>query len=274
MARTLTLPIKLALIFTVVYVVAVMALYFLQRRLIYHPDPTRYIPASHGLANIEEVFLKTRDGERIVAWWSPAAPGKPTLLYFHGNAGGLLTRSDRIQLFTEAGYGLFMPSYRGYSGSTGLPSEKANIADAALAYDYLLKQGVAADRIVLYGESLGTGVAVQTAASHRVGAVVLDSPYTSLVDIAKEVYFFVPVELLMVDRYESKAFIGRVHAPLLILHGESDIVVSPKLSEKLFKLANEPKERVIIPEAGHSDIYYFGAFATLKRFLAAHVKEK
>lgn len=264
--------IKLALVFAVVYGIAVMALYFLQRWLIYHPDPTRYIPAQHRLANVEEVTLKTSDGERIVAWYSPPKPGKPTLLYFHGNGGGLLTRSDRISLFTEAGFGLFMPAYRGYSGSTGLPSEKAIIADATLAYNYLLKQGIPAERIVLYGESLGTGVAVQVAASHCVGALVLDSPYTSLVDVAKGTYFFVPVELLMADRYDSKAYINRVHAPLLIMHGEKDVVVPPRLSEKLFMEANEPKERVVIPGAGHSDIYYFGAFATLKRFLNAHLK--
>jgi fermentation-respiration switch protein FrsA (DUF1100 family) len=262
---------NIALFFVVVYVISVMALYFLQRRLIYHPDPTRYIPAQHRLTNVEEVFLKTSEGERLIAWYSPAAPGKPTLLYFHGNGGGLLTRTNRINLFTATGYGLFMPSYRGYSGSTGAPSEKANIADATLAYNYLLKQGVPAERIVLFGESLGTGVAVQVAASHRVGALVLDSPYTSLVDIVKKRYYFVPVEALMVDQYDSKAYIGRVHAPLLIMHGEKDVVVPPRLSEKLFKMANEPKERVTFPKAGHSDIHYFGAFATLKRFLNAHL---
>ena len=141
-----------------------------------------------------------------------------------------------------------------------------------LAYNYLIQQGVPWNRIVLYGESLGTGVAVQTAATHRVGAVVLDSPYTSLVDVAKATYRILPVETFMVDRFESKTFIGRVHAPLLIIHGEQDVVVSPKLSEELFELANEPKERVTISRAGHSDIYYFGAFATLQRFLNDNLK--
>jgi fermentation-respiration switch protein FrsA (DUF1100 family) len=135
----------------------------------------------------------------------------------------------------------------------------------------LIEQGIPAKRIVLYGESLGTGVAVQTAAAHQVGAVVLDSPYTSLVDVAKLTYRILPVETFMADRYESKAYIGRVHVPLLIMHGESDIVVSPKLSEELFEMANEPKERVTISRAGHSDIFYFGAFTTLQRFLNAHL---
>ena len=124
---------------------------------------------------------------------------------------------------------------------------------------------------MLYGESLGTGVAVQMAAAHSVAALVLDSPYTSLVDVAKGVYPFVPVETFMVDRFDSKAYISRVHVPLLIMHGDKDVVVPPKLSEKLFLIANEPKERVIISGAGHSDIYYFGAFATLQRFLKAHL---
>jgi fermentation-respiration switch protein FrsA (DUF1100 family) len=270
--RIFTYLFKFAFILAGVYVIAVMALFFIQRQLIYHPDPTRYIPANHRLTGVEEVILKTSDGESIVAWYSPPKPGKPTLLYFHGNAGGLLTRSDRISLFTDAGYGVFMAAYRGYSGSTGLPSEKAIIADAALAYDYLIKQGVPAERLLLYGESLGTGVAVQIAAAHSVAAMVLDSPYTSLVDVAKGVYPIVPVELLMVDRFDSKAYISRVHVPILIMHGEKDVVVPTKLSEKLFMAANEPKERVVIPEAEHSDIYNFGAFATLQRFLNAHLK--
>ncbi|MEJ2228745.1 MAG: alpha/beta fold hydrolase [Alphaproteobacteria bacterium] len=264
--------IKITLVFVVVYVAVTAFMYFFQRRLTYLPDTTRYSPAQHRLSGVTEVILDTSDGEHIIAWYLPAKPGKPTLLYFHGNGGGLLTRSDRFKLFQDVGYGVFMPSYRGYSGSTGSPSEKANIADATLAYNHLIKLGIPPERIVLYGESLGTGVAVQTAAAHRVGALVLDSPYTSLVDVAKLSYRFLLVDTLMADRYESKAYIGRVHVPLLIMHGERDVVVPPKFSAELFKMANEPKKRVTFPKAGHSDIHYFGAFATLQRFVNTHLK--
>jgi uncharacterized protein len=262
--------IEFLVILAVVFVATTMSLYVLQRRLIYRPDETYRTPADAGLQGVEIVTLEANDGARLVAWYAPAAPGKPTFLYFHGNAGGLITRSDRIRRFADAGYGVFMPSYRGYSGSTGSPSETAIISDATLAYNHLLSRGVAPQNIVLYGESLGTGVAVRIGAEHQVAAVVLDSPYTSLVDIAKTIYRIVPVETFMVDRFDSMAHIGQVHVPLLVMHGRNDVVIPLKFSEALFEAANNPKERVVVEGAGHTDIYYHGAFATLRRFVDAH----
>lgn len=255
------------------FIIATMSLYVLQRRLIYRPDATYYTPADADLRGVEIVNLNTSDGVRLVAWYAPAAPGKPTFLYFHGNGGGLINRSDRFKLFTSAGYGVFMPAYRGYAGSSGSPSEAAIIADAKLAYNHLSSLGVALENVVLYGESLGTGVAVRIGAEHRAAAVVLDAPYTSLVDIAKTLYRIVPVETFMVDRFDSKAHIGQVHAPLLIMHGAEDAVIPLPFGKALFEAANNPKEMAVIAGAGHSDIYYHGAFPVLRRFVGAHSGE-
>jgi fermentation-respiration switch protein FrsA (DUF1100 family) len=253
-----------------VYIAAAGALYTFQRKLIYFPDTTYYTPFDAGLPSIQEVFLYTPDGERLIAWWAAATPGQPTILYFHGNAGGLAGRADRIRLFTEAGLGIFMLSYRGYSGSTGRPSERALAADAVLAYDYLRQVRVAPADIIAYGESLGTGVAVQLAASHPVGALVLEAPYTSLLDIGKAIYPFMPVETFMVDRFDSRRRIAKAATPILIMHGTRDTTIPITFGQALFELAPEPKTFAPIDGAGHSDIYQFGALDRLIAFLQAH----
>ena len=256
-----------------IYVIAAGSLFVFQRRLIYLPDTEREAPSEAGLSGVREVVLQTPDGVRLIAWYAPAATGKPTLLYFHGNAGSLSDRADRIKRFAGAGYGVFMPSYRGYSGSTGTPSEPAINADARLAYEHLRKLGVAERAIVLYGELLGSGVAVRLASEHPVGAVILDAPYTSLPDVGKLFYPVMPVQTFMVDRFDSKKHISAVRAPILILHGTNDEVVPLTLGQALFEAAPQPKEMAVLKGAGHSDIYAFGAFSRLDEFLRAHLRE-
>ncbi len=183
-------------------VLALCAVYLGQRRLIYLPDRIRTLPAQAGLADVEERVLRTPDGARVIAWYGMAKPGQPTILYFHGNAGSLANRAPRIERFMGEGWGVYMMTYRGYGGGTGSPTEAANVADARLAYGALLLEGVEPSSIILYGESLGTGVAVRLATEREVGGVVLDAPYTSIVDVAASVYPFLPVRLLLADRYE------------------------------------------------------------------------
>ncbi len=253
-----------------IYLAVTAALYFFQRSLIYFPDATYHSPSDAGLSGVEEVTLTTADGERLVAWRALPAPGQPTLLYFHGNAGGLTSRAERIARFNKIGLGVFMPSYRGYSGSTGQPSEKALISDAIAAYDYLRQQGVSSADIIPYGESLGTGVAVQLAANKPVGALILDAPYTSLPAVGKKAYPFMPVETFMTDRFDSKRHIAKVEASILILHGRADNTIPIEFGRALFEAAPDPKEFIAIEGAGHSDIYMFGALENLKGFLDAH----
>lgn len=258
---------SIAVVLGGLYVTASLSLYLLQRRLIYFPNPAYYTPADEGLTNVREIKLDTPDGERLIAWWSPAGQGQPTLLYFHGNAGTLVDASQRLKLYAGAGLGVFMPSYRGYSGSTGTPSERALVADALLAHDHLRNQGVAPGDIIPYGESLGSGVAVQLAAARPVGALILDAPFTSLPDVGKRLYPVMPVRTFMIDRFESKRHISGVKAPILILHGTKDTTIPIELGKALFEAAPEPKELAILEGAGHSDIYLFGAFPRIRAFI-------
>ncbi|MBS0232764.1 MAG: alpha/beta hydrolase [Proteobacteria bacterium] len=233
------------------YAIAAVVMYAAQRRFIYFPDPARVTPAEAGLPDVSEVIIPTPDGQKLIAWYGKAKAGQPTLLYFHGNGGSLALRSETIRRYLDRGRGMFMMAYRGYSGSTGSPSEAANVADAKLAYDTLVKDGVRPDDIILYGESLGSGVAIQVAREKKVAGLILDSPYTSILELATAQYPWLPVNLLLKDRYESIRYIGDVHVPIFILHGEADDVVPVEMGRRLFAAANEPKEIRTMPGAGH-----------------------
>jgi uncharacterized protein len=254
----MSLLVKLAVFALCAYAAILLAAYLGQRRLMYFPDRAYTRPAEVGLMDVEERVLKTPDGARVITWYGKAQPGKPTLLYFHGNAGSLAVRAERIRRFMNEGWGVCMMSYRGYSGSKGSPTETANVADARLAYGALVQDGVDPASIILYGESLGSGVAVRLATERPTGGLILDAPYTSILEVAAQAYPFLPVRYFLKDRYESRNYIGQVRTPLLILHGELDPVIPVAMGRELLQLANEPKRLVTFPFAGHSNIYVDG----------------
>lgn len=253
------------------YLAAAILLFIFQRNLLYRPDKARIPPAAVGLTGVEETELKTPDGERLIVWRATPEPGKPVILYFQGNGGGLALRRERAQRFMSAGYGLFMLGYRGYSGSTGSPTEPRLIEDGLLAFDTLVKEGIERGRIVLYGESLGTGIAVRVAAARRPGAVILDAPYTSIAAVAKRAYGLFPVDLFLHDRFDSAKFVGVIKAPLLVLHGSLDAVIPLSLGQALFDLAPEPKKMAVFERGGHSDLYAHGAMQPVRAFLDEHL---
>lgn len=241
----------------------------LQRHLMYFPDTTYFTPAEAGLSGVAERVLETPDGERVIAWYGKAKPGQPTILYFHGNAGSLETRTERIRKYMARGLGVFMMTYRGFGGSSGRPSEAANVADAMLAYTTLTGSGVDPADIIIYGESLGTGVAVQVASEKRAAGLVLDAPYTSMVDLAALHHPLIPGRWFMTDRYETRQHIGKITAPLLVLHGEKDRIVPIEMGREIFTRAPEPKTLETFPDAGHDDHYKFGSYDALYAWIAA-----
>jgi fermentation-respiration switch protein FrsA (DUF1100 family) len=258
---------KSFLVIAALYAVIVAGAVVIQRKLMYFPARDRVSPLAAGLSHVVEREIATADGHRVLAWWGKAAPGQPTLLYFHGNAGSLATRAERIRKYMEFGRGVFMMTYRGYGGSSGVPSERANVADALAAYDELVGLGVAPRDIVVYGESLGSGVAVQVAAQRPVGGVILDAPYTSVVDLAAMIYPFLPVRWLLVDRYETTKHLAKVDAPLLVVHGARDTVIPAQMGRAVHAQAREPKELVLLANAGHSDHYLHGSFDAINAWI-------
>jgi hypothetical protein len=163
--------------------------------------------------------------------------------------------------------GVLLLGYRGYAGSEGSPSEAGLYTDARTALDWLNTQGTPDDRIVLYGESLGSGIATKMATERKIALMILESPYTSTVDVAMARFPIVPVGWLMLDRYESLSRIGSIRVPVLIMHGDADVVIDPSLGRKLFAAANEPKESFWPHDAGHNNIFDLGGFDKARDFI-------
>jgi len=248
-----------------------LLVYLGQRALQYFPERARTAPAAAGLPEAEEVVLDSSGGERVIVWHIPPRGEKPVVLYFHCNGGSLRWRVDRFQALAADGTGLIALSYRGYGGSSGRPTEKGLIDDALAVYAFAAAR-YPASRLALWGESLGTGVAVALAAQKPVGRIVLESPFTSIADIAAQIYWFFPVRLLIKDSFRSDLLIGTVTAPFLILHGDKDSIVPIALGDQLYKLITAPKRFVRFPGAGHNELAAYGALEAAKQFLSEPVQ--
>jgi len=252
------------------YLVVTGALYGMQRSLLYGSeiDRMRVTPAQAGLSEAQSLTLTTADGETLSAWFvAPSGEGRPVYLFFHGKDGSLRQRVRQIQAMSSNGTGVLAIDYRGFGASSGSPTETGLYLDSEAAYQWL-RARVAASRIVLVGESLGTGVAVWLAARQPAAALILKAPFTSAVDIAAERYPFVPVHWFMKDQFHSDRLINLVHMPLLIQHGDEDKVVPVAYGKQLFALANEPKQIRLYPDAGHNDLWRHGADVDAARFVA------
>ena len=228
-----------------------------QRRAIYFPFGGTPSPAEHGLPDAQVVTLSTDDGLELKAWFvRPTSPPTGiTVLVFNGNAGHRGHRASLAEAFASRGIATLLLDYRGFGGNPGGPSETGLMRDARAARAWLDQQpDVDRGRIAYLGESLGTGVAVQLAASHPPAALILRSPYTSLVEVGRHHYPILPVGLLLRDRFSSIEVIARVRAPVLVIAGEHDRIIPRANSERLFAAANEPKQLVIIPGADHNDM--------------------
>lgn len=251
-----------------VYGAAVVMMYLYQRALLYpSPETVRTAPSAAGLPEAQEIVLDTSDGAKIILWHVPPKNGKPVVLFFHGNGEVLAWRAPFFRDIVSDGTGLVALSYRGYGGSTGQPAEQNLLNDGMLAYGFTLGLYASA-RIVPWGYSLGTGVAVAVAANRPVGKLILEAPYTSIVELAASKFPFLPVRWLMRDHYRSDRLIVSVNVPLLILHGEKDDVVPVELGRQLFALANEPKRFVAFPQGTHVDLDEQGALPVARAFLA------
>lgn len=253
----------------VAYGIVLAILFFSQRALLYPAGTAPPNIGDAGLAGlVDAVRVTTADGLQLLAWYRP--PRSTTgaaIIYFHGNGGTIANRARVVRPFIDAGYGLLMLEYRGYGGNPGHPTEDGLYADARAALAFIDAEGIGIERQILYGESLGTGVAVQMAMERDAGALVLASPFTSVADVARGAFPLVPVDWLLRDRYESIAKVGRLHVPILVLHGERDLTIPVHLGRTLYAAAAEPKSLHLISEAGHNDLNRHGAPAVILEFL-------
>lgn len=229
---------------------AVATLYIEQRALLYFPSRDVGTPGASGLGSADVVELKTRDGVTLSGWYLKGRNDK-IILYFHGNGGNIATRAYRFEDLNERGFSVLAIDYRGYGNSTGTPTEAGLHIDADAAYDFAIARGFKGSRIILFGESLGSGVALELASRRPVAGIILDSPYSSVVDVAAGRFPFLPVRLLMWDQFRSDLWIKSIKVPMLIVHGTEDAVIPIAFARKLAALGGPNVSYVEVPEAGH-----------------------
>ena len=245
----------------VVACVAVIAallvlIWAMQRHLIYFPEAGVPAPAEIGLADVEPVTFETTDGLTLSGWFLASAGPSPrvTVLVFNGNAGNRAHRGPLAEALHRHGLQVLLVDYRGYGGNPGTPTEKGLAADSRAARAYLTaRPDVDRSRIVYFGESLGTAVAVDLAAVHPPAALVLRSPFTSMTDVGQHHYPFLPVRLLLQDRFATIDLIQRIRVPLLVIAGGRDRVVPIENSRRLYDAAVAPKTLLVLPDADHND---------------------
>ncbi len=234
----------------------------LARQFIFFPEKRHnFSPKQFGLAYID-VFLRTSDGVRIHGWHFPVEgphASRGVILFFHGNAGNISHRLENIRFLVDEGISVFIVDYRGYGLSEGTITEEGMYRDAEIAMDWLVvEQGIPAERVVVFGRSLGGVAAVHVASVRQVAGAILEATFSSLAEASRIFFPILPADLLLGGRMDSTAKIGRVRAPLLFIHGDRDDLIPLSLGRKLFDAAPTPKEFYILQGAGHNDTYIVG----------------
>jgi len=261
---------RLILNLFLLYLAVAAVMFIWQRDFQYAPSViTPGEPAKYGVPEMQTLSVRTDDGIDLLAWFAPPreSDGKIIVLY-HGNAGHIGDRAKKARTFIDRGYGVYRAEYRGYAANHGMPTEEGFYKDAESALAWLVENGYPPSQWVLYGESIGSGPAVEMATRHDVAALVLEGAFSSAVDVAQERYFWLPVHILMKDRYDNVKKIKSVKAPLLMVHGSHDTVVPIELGEQLFNAAKGSKKFLPIRGAGHSDLYEFDTGALIMSWLS------
>ena len=232
-----------------------------------------YLPASDLEAlrdGVQEVQTVTEDGLRLTHWYKPPRdPGAPVVVVFQGNAGNFSHRVPKFIGLAGRGLGVFFTGYRGYGGNPGKPDQDGLLADGRSVLDWLAEQGVDPAQLILYGESLVSGVATHLAAERPVGGMILEAPYSSMAELAQHHYWYLPAKWLVLDKWNSASVVAATTAPLLVLHGERDRVIPVQFGKRLFEAATAPKELLLEPQAGHNDLLSFpSVIARIEGFIA------
>ena len=224
-----------------IYLIITLILYNSQRSLLYHPTENNY-SGDKLTVSIDKIKIKNEDNIELLAWYHEKdIENYKTILFLHGNAGSLENRIHKINHFNDMDVNFLIISWRGFSGNKGQPTEEGLYKDAKSGVDWLKNKGIRKENIIIYGESLGTGVATEIAQNNNFAGVILESPFTSMVAAGKSKYPIFPIKLLLKDKYESDKKIQNIKSPILIMHGEDDKIVPFWMGKKLYELANQPK---------------------------------
>jgi len=255
------------LIFVLAYSLVLVSTYIFQRNLLYHPSENNYF-GDKIVVSIEKVKIKTKDNIELLSWYhNKNLNNYKTILFLHGNAGSLENRIHKINHFKDVKVNFLIVAWRGFSGNKGKPTEEGLYEDARSAIRWLKSKGVKENNIIIYGESLGTGVATEIAQNKNFAGIILESPFTSMVDAGKNKYPYLPVRLLLKDKYESNKKLKNINIPILIMHGKVDNIVPFNMGKKMYELANNPKYYYFSEYDDHMMEYNEKLLNTLKKFI-------
>jgi len=248
------------------YALLCAVMYFAQRTMIYFPDKSK--PAL--IEGAQLVDVKSSDGQQIQSWFIQGEDStKPAIIYYHGNAGNFSHRIHKAIHYIQAGYSVLLAEYRGYGGNGGEITEQGIYKDARAQLEWLINEkGYTENQIVIYGESIGSGPAVQMATEYQAKALVLETPFSSLVELASRLYFLLPVKLILKDKYLNINKISDVYYPVFVVHGDLDSTIPIASAKRLFEKANQPKQFLEIKGGNHNDLYSFHAYKNVLEFLA------
>ena len=247
--------------------IIVAYMYFNQRKLLYLPSENNYLDDPINF-KYEEVFIKVEKNLKLKSWWiKNNLKNKKTLVFFHGNAGNLSNRTYKLNQLSQLDINILIIAWRSFSGNEGEPSEQNLYNDAKKTIDWLNSRGVKNKNIILYGESLGTGIAVELGQTNQFGGIILESPFTSMTNAAKNIYPWLPVKYLLKDKYDSEKKIKNLQIPILIMHGKKDNIVPFKMGKKLYDLANNPKFFYFTENDDHMMTFDEQLVGTIKNFL-------
>ena len=232
---------KIVIGILVIYASVLVLLFIFQRNLMYHPDENNYFGDKLEV-NIEKVKIKTSDNIDLLGWFHKKDLKRlKTIVYFHGNAGKLENRIHKLNHFKDMDVNFLIIAWRGFSGNEGKPSEEGLYIDGNSAIMWLKNLGLSEEDIVIYGESLGTGIATEIAQNNNFAGLILETPFTSMIEAAKNFYPYIPVSLILKDKYKNNLKIKNVNIPVLVMHGETDQIVPFWMGEKIYEIANQPK---------------------------------
>jgi fermentation-respiration switch protein FrsA (DUF1100 family) len=249
-----------------IYFLVLVFLYFYQRNLLYHPNENNY-SGDKILVDIEKVKIQTADNIELLGWYHKKnLKDYKTLVYFHGNAGSLENRIHKLNHFQDMNINFLIIAWRGFNGNKGKPSERGLYVDGKSAIDWLIKKGVDEKNLILYGESLGTGVATHLAQNKNYAGVILETPFTSMVDAAKNFYPYIPINLLLKDKFENFKKVKNINTPILVMHGEVDQIVPFSMGKKIYEIANNPKYSYFTKYDDHMMEYDENLVLALKSF--------
>ena len=255
------------LIFVVIYFFILISTYVFQRNLLYHPTENNYF-GDKLTVSVSKVKIKTQDNIELLSWYHNKDIDKyKTILFLHGNAGSLENRIHKINHFKDMNVNFLLVSWRGFSKNKGKPTEKGLYEDARSAVEWLKSKNVGENNIIIYGESLGTGIATEIAQNKNFAGIILESPFTSMIDAGKDKYPYLPVKLLLKDKYESNKKIKNINSPILIMHGKVDKIVPFHMGKKMYELANEPKYYYFSEYDDHMMEYNESLLKVLKDFI-------